>query len=549
MAEIESTETVQKRSLKDFAIAKRDYLIFFVLNLALVIPFIVENYTHWGLGAAFLIMLWAFFRCVVKSVDLAPAAVNIPRLLFFDLLVYLAVSYEKLAAHFFGQNFLDLLDNMSGNGIYLLLVGIVINIVISKKKVKHQWLRNLIKVIIGAAFVLMIWSEGNLLHPVFHEGGEIIFIFYLMFSVMWFTFCSISYHLNIDAVKRNGRLSNLLLILLVLFCSTEFELAMEFAMDFRSFLLDMPYDGLAWWKVLLGAVILVGCAVVTYDRENGTMGADSLVLCFIASAMLLLRVLMDNYFLHSWIIFIVFLFSCLRCLKNERNGKKTLRLNSLAYTAVQIAVLIGAVLLLKASLWIDLVIIALYTLIFYNFAAKGTAAKQPRCFWLVLLSAPAVYAIAHIWQTRFHTETLVLILMAYAVFAGAMLLLHASHPEDLKVPKAYKAILCAFLALLCWFAMSSHGVRVDIQPDLLWEEAYVEITPNGKDNAVTGAQYQWKTRTGETLSMGELPEAGTPIPIEGEVLTVTVTDAYGARTTKTQWYPDWLIAVDTEESK
>ena len=57
MAEIESTETVQKRTLKDFAVAKRDYLIFFVLNLALVIPFIVENYTHWGLGAAFLIML------------------------------------------------------------------------------------------------------------------------------------------------------------------------------------------------------------------------------------------------------------------------------------------------------------------------------------------------------------------------------------------------------------------------------------------------------------------------------------------------------------
>ena len=547
MAEIETTATT-KRTLKEAVIAKRDKIIFFVLNLALVIPFLVENYTHIGLGAAFLIMLWAFYRCVVKASDQLPAARRIPQLLFFDVLAHLAISYEDLAMYFIGENFSSVMYSIEGKGATILLAGLVLNILVSKKWSNLQWLKYAAKTLIGVSFILMIWGNGGLLHPNFNLGGDIMFVFYLMFSLVWFLFCSIAYRLEpeVYVAKPLARLSNLLLIFFVLFCSTEFELAMEFLMDARIFLLDMPDDGLNWWKVILGAVILVGCAIATYDRKRDTMGVDSLVLCFIASAMILLRVLMANYFAYNWIIFAVFLFSSLRCLRNEIAGEKTLQLNALIYTVVQLAVLLAATWLIKAGLWINVVVIALYTMIFYSAYNKNTAEWHPLRFWLIVFSAPAVYAIAYIWQTRFHMETIILILVAYAVFAFVLIVLSQPHPDNLPVPKVYRVVLCGFLALLCWFAMGRNGAKVDIQPDLLWEETYVTIESNGKENYVVSAQYQWSTKTGKTLTAGEMNPSGDILPIEGEVLTVTTTDAYGVRTIKTQWYPDWLITFSTE---
>lgn len=63
MADTE-TKTVEttERTVKGFASTKRNRLVFFALNLALVVPFVIHNYSPWGLGGAFAIR-WSLRPC------------------------------------------------------------------------------------------------------------------------------------------------------------------------------------------------------------------------------------------------------------------------------------------------------------------------------------------------------------------------------------------------------------------------------------------------------------------------------------------------------
>lgn len=542
MADVETkTKETTKRTVKDFAIAKRSRLIFFVLNLALVIPFLVQNYSHWGLGGAFAIMLLSFLFLIIKPYDATPAVRDIPLQLFFNVCLYLVVSYQAIIDNFKIAYLGYILENMEGECVVLLLAGLAASLFIPK--VPHLvWLRYIGKTAIGASVIMQIWAGGSVFEPEFRGGGETMIAFYLLFAVIWFAFCVISCHIDSDAYKRNNRLSNFLIIILVLFCTTENALAQMFIPHAKVYLLSMPTAALAWWKVILSAIVLVGCAIVSFDYLNDTMGTDALVLCFVASALVILRVLMANYFAFNWIVFAIFLVSCVRCLKNELRHKKTLRLSNLGYAAVQFVAILISIWLIKAGLWINLIVVATYTLIFYATAGKGISEKHRLRHWLTILSAPAVYAVAYIWHMRYSLDAIILIALAYVVLAGVMIILHWPHPDKLSVPRGYKVIVCSLLVLLCWIAMGRFGAKVDVEFDIVKNTATVEIDAKGKSNDIESVEYQWSTITGETLEVATMNKNGSSIPILGEVLTITVTDSRGVVTTKTEWYPDWLLS-------
>ena len=542
MADVETkTEETTKRTVKDFAIAKRSRLVFFVLNLALVIPFLVQNYSHWGLGGAFAIMLLSFFFLVIKPYEATPAARDIPLQLFFNVCLYLVVSYQSIIDNFKIDNLGYIFENMEGECVVLLLAGLAASLFIPKAP-HLVWLRYIGKTAIGASVIMQIWAGGSVFEPEFRGSGETMIAFYLLFAVIWFAFCVISCHIDSAAYKRNNWLSNFLLIILVLFCTTENALAQMFIPHAKVYLLSMPTAALAWWKVIMSAIVLVGCAIVAFDYLNDTMGADALVLCFVASSLVILRVLMANYFAFNWIVFAIFLVSCVRCLKNELRQKKTLRLPTLGYAAVQLVAILISIWLIKAGLWINLIVVATYTLIFYVTVGKGISEKHRLRHWLTILSAPSVYAVAYIWHMRYSLDAIILIALAYVILAGVMIILHWPHPDKLSVPRGYKVIVCTLLVLLCWIAMGRFGAKVDVEFDIVKNTATVEIDAKGKSNDIEFVEYQWSTITGETLEVATMNKEGSSIPILGEVLTITVTDSRGVVTTKTEWYPDWLLS-------
>lgn len=542
MADVETqTEETTKRTVKDLTIAKRNRLIFFALNFALVIPFLVQNYSPWGFGGAFAIMLLSFYFLVIKPYEATPAARDIPLQLFFNVCLYLVVSYQTLMDNFKIDNLGNIFENMGGECIVLLLGSLAASLFIPKVP-NLVWLRYIGKTAIGASVIMQIWAGGKIFEPEFRGGGDTMIAFYLLFAVIWFAFCVISCHVDSNTYKRNNWLSNSLLIIFVLFCTAENSVAQMFIPQAKIYLLSMPTAALAWWKVILSAIVLGGCAIVAFDYLNDTMGADALVLCFVVSALVILRVLMANYFAFNWVIFAAFMVSCVRCLKNELRQKNTLCLPTLGYVAVQFAAILVSIWLIKAGLWINLIIVCTYTLIFYVTAGKGINEKHKLRHWLTILSVPAVYAIAYIWQMRFSIDAIMLITLAYAVSAGVMIILSWHHPDKLAVPCGYKMIVCAMLALLCWIAMGRFGANVDVEFDIDKNIATVEIDAKGKNNDIESVEYKWSTITGESGEAATMDKDGDSIPVLGEVLTITVTDSYGVVTTKTEWYPDWLLS-------
>lgn len=535
-------EEKSKITLADMALFKRSKLIFFVLNLALVIPYVVKHYSQWGLAGAIAIMIIAFYVIIIKpSID-APASKDLPLLLFFDICVYLVMSYQALVDNFRIEYLEYINGNMKEECFTLLIIGLAISL-FTPKRLSLVWIKSLGKIIAGAAVIMQFWSNGDIFEPIFYRGGDAFLAFYLMCSIAWYTFCIISCYVEPTSFKRNNRLSNILLLAFVVLCTAENQITQEFINGVKDIILAIPSINFAWWKVILSGVVLVGCAIVAYDYVNDTMGADSLVLVFIASAIVLLKVLMCNYFSFSWCVFLIFLVSSIRCLHNEQRQAKTLRLESPVYLAVQFAVLLGVIHLIKAGIWINVIVLSVYTLIFYNTAGKTKNEKHELRFWITILSAPVAYSIAYIWQMRFAMETVIMILLAFAVAGGVMIILSWPHPDKLKVPKGYKMLVCLFLILLCWISMGRYGAQVDVSFEDNTNTALVEIEAKGKDNGVETVRYYWSDISGEMVgSEKTMSTKGAEIPILGEKLTVVVTDLNGVVTTKIEWYPDWLLS-------
>lgn len=521
----------------------RNRLIFFALNFALILPFIVKHYFLWGLVGVAVLLLAAFYLTVVKPGHDAPASRDIPVLLFFDACIFFGMSYEVLLENFEIENCFILLDYLQMQCLGLLVAGVVLSILASRKQ-KLIWIKGPANTAIGAAFIMQVWSNGELLDPVFNRGGEAVLALYLMCSLIWYILCVVSHCIDPDMSKRNHWLSAILLCFFCALCLTEYPILLEFTQELKTMVLLIPTANFAWWKVALSAAVLLGCAAASYDYDSRAMGSDSLVLSFLASGIVLLKVLMSNYFTFSWVIFLVFLLGTLRCLKLEQNQYKMLRLASANYLAAQFCALFLTVMLIKAGLWINVLILGVYGLLFYATAGKGKPKRTMR-HWLTVLSLPAVFSVAYVWYARFSLDTLLIIAAAYAVFGGAIVIICWPHPNGLTGPVCYKVIICGFMVLLCLIVSTRYGTDAQIQFDGADHTASITLSARGRENQVESATYSWSDITGKTIGEERtLSGTETVLPIEGEKLTLTITDTYGFVTTKTEWYPHWLIDAD-----
>ena len=529
-------------TIVDMALLKRNKLIFFVLNLALTIPYVVKHYSQWSLAGAVTIMLIAFYVIIMKPNADTPASKDLPLLLFFDACVYLVMSYRALIDNFQILYLELVIDNMAEECRLLIFAGLALNL-FTPKKPTFLWIKGIGKTTVGAALIIDIWSNGHIFEPSFYLNGDSFLSFYLICSVIWYISCIIAVHVEPASLKRNNRLSNILLLVFFVLCTAENLIIQEFVIGIKDVMFSIPNVNFAWWKVILSAGVLVGCAVAAYDYANDTMGVDSLVLCFLASAILLLKNLMCNYFTFSWVVFLIFLISSISCLRNEKRQNKTLRMDSPVYLTVQFVVLFGAIHMIKAGLWINVIVLSVYTLIFYTTTGKEKNKTHAVRFWITILSAPTVYAIAYIWQMRFARETVVIILLAFAVSVGVMIILNWPHPDKQKVPKGFKMLICLFMVMLCWISMGRYGAKVNVEFEDSTKTAVVEIEAKGKKNGIKTVKYYWSDISGEMIgSEKTMATKGAEIPIKGEKLTIVITDINGVITTKNEWYPDWLLS-------
>ena len=533
----QKTEDIMKRTFLDGAIAKRNKIIVFVLNLALVIPHLVQNYSLWGLIGTVILLLMAFYFLIIKKDSAVAAVACLPALLFYDVCIFMAISYQDIADNFSFSHLGYFLTNLRGPCITLFVIGLALNL-FTPKKAGTVWLRGVAKTLMGMALIMQNWTEGGLFTASFLGEGQTFMEFFLLFSMIWFTVAACSTYADQDLQARNNWLSTFLLFFLFLFCTVEKGLANRWMGQIGAFMDNLATDTLAWWKIILASAVCGCCAVATYDQKNKVMGVDSVFLMALALGAIVIRVLMTTYFSFNWIVLPFLLVGSVRCLKNEVVQKKTLRLPSWGYLAAQFVMLLLSIHLLVSGLWINLLVLVVYLLIFYtNFTKLGDDPLKPG-HWILILTAPAAYAIAYLWSARFSVGALTVILVCLAMCSAVMLILNRKHPAQRQAPVVYKVIVCGLMVLLCLMAAGRHGTKVKITLDKPGTTT-VAVEARGKKNKVESVTCQWRDKTGKKLAEEQvLPADGGIMNIGGEILTVTVKDTFGVKTTKTYWYTE-----------
>lgn len=535
----ESLEVTERTSLGTKVRLKRNKLIFFALNLLLVVPRALRLYSPVGLAGTAVILLVMFLLTVYKSDAGRPASRNLPLMGVLDVCIFAVQSYQQLRFMFNPDNIERLLSNLNPS-IYLLLMVPTIAVGIVFRKI--LWLGGVGRAAAGAVFILAVFSDGEIPIPHFYGDIKYFFVLYLLCAVGWLILCAIAYYTDPKTLTASMWLSWALLAALFVLCTAATGMVPALAAATRGYIMELSRVGLAWWKVLLAAVALAGGCVAAYDYDNRKMGSDSVVLGAMASGFLLMRILISFYVIFNWILFPVFLAGSLRCLYDEARKAKTLRLIAPVYLPVQLAVLVLADYLMKTGLWMLAILICVYTVVFYATAGKHTTPGYRRFHWLVVLSCPAVLAAGYIWHRCFTLWSLVLIGMMYVVFAFAIVLLEWPHPGNQDSPDTYKWIVCGFMALLCLITLTRYGAKVRVTFIEEDNSAVITVDARGKDNAVTYAEISWSGLTGESSGRERPLLAGeTILPIEDEKLTIVVTDAYGVTTTVTDWYPKWRL--------
>lgn len=520
---------------------KKNKIIFFVLNLFLMVPYIIKHYSLWGAAGTGVILLLAFLWTVLGTDGCAVR--NVPLLLFCDVCVVLILSYQMLYECFATNHIPAIFESLAKKPlcILLMLTGAVLGFVPFKNALVI-WGKGLGKTLLGAGLFVLIWGGGiSWRGPLFqNKSVHASFCLYLLCALLWWAFCAASYYAVPDSFRRNNWLSWLLLAVFFTLCLTETSLVQTFITTRWEWLLTVPNAVLPWWKAVLTVSVLAGCAIAAYDYDRDCMGADSLLLGTLAGGVLLLRVLLSRYFAFSWGIALAFLAGSLRCAYNEGKHMRTIRLTSTKYMIGQTAVLLLATEFFKRGLWILVCILCVYGLIFYATAGKPAAKKRQIVYWLIALSCPATLAVGYIWRMRFLLESCVMVAVSYVVLALVLVVLHWPHPDKRGSSNIYKWIVCGFMTLLCVLSVFRYGTKVRITFDA--NKALVVLEARGDENRVQSAVYQWSSAVGEHIGRdGRLSAGETRIPIEGEKVTIVVTDAFGATTTVTDWYPHWLL--------
>lgn len=522
------------------ALLKRNKIVLFALNGVLVLPCAIRHFSPAGAGVTLLLLLLAFFLTVVRSDAGLPAVRGLPVLGVFDVLILLALSYKELL--FFLPESSEFISARLYFTDYdwLLALGVLLCLLPFREKLA-LWSKGLGWVVIGGYLTLRLWCSDFLPSGQIEPGLKASILFLLLCVLAWFSVCAVSRTVDENTLSRDRWLSRLLLTIYLVLGLAEPALLQQFFSRMYQWFLTASEVGFAWWKALLAAGVLTGCAVASYDLRNKRMGPDSLVLAGLSGFVLLVRVLMSRYFICGWIIPLVFLAGSLLCLKNEGKQAKTLQLSSPAYLAAQTAVLLAAVLLLKRGVWITVLCMAVYALVFTALAGKMVTSRRQLWLWLIRLSCPAVLAAGTVWHLRFLPASLWLIAAAFAVLALVVILLHWPNPTGMVCPDGLKWMVFGAMVLLCLLVSLRFGSKVEVafQPDS--ETAHIELEARGRDNKIVSAKCSWSRFTGEALS-GEqtLQSGGMDIPIQGEKLTIVVTDAFGTTTTVTDWYLRWL---------
>ena len=528
------------RAFQKVVLHRRSRLIYFFLNLILMVPLFVRNYSPIGLAAGGAMLLAGMYFFVIKPGNMISAVRELPVLVFFDGLAFLGLKWQAVGMAFDLQNFRSIIDRPGVAFPVLVVAGLALNWFI-KRKTGLYWLRALGKALVGLGVICLLWSDGSLPLPKFFEQGRVCVEIYALAALGWICLCLLSLQDDEGAYKRNNNLSNLLLVLFFLWCTLDYMFAYSTFIQLAA--VQLGAITVPWWKVLVVSGGLLAAAAACYDYDRYRIGTDALLLAGLASVAFLLKLLQTHYFLCNWAILAAVMLGTVRCMKNEANLDKTLRLSSIGYMAAQLGVAVLLVLMLSRGIWMTALVMAAYGMIYFSGHRGRRSSEQRTFFWMLAVSAAPMVALSYVWHTRWSASAVMVLLITAVMGMFAMYIVSKPHPAYKQAKNSYKAVLICAVALISLVVAFRGGAKVDIQADYINGMVLVETEPVGKKNELVSVQYTWSDvmQKGYEGSQGEISSQGGELVLESRTLTIRTIDAQGVQTVVTKNFPAEML--------
>ena len=344
-----------------------------------------------------------------------------------------------------------------------------------------------------------------------------------------------------------------------------------------------------WWLVILLTVLFLAVgtilAVLAYEIEDDVRGyADAKFFYSAAVLALLTKVILSNYFAYSFVLYICLLIvikaditkDVSRIDKKNKNDRYydvedfIFRSVRLLYISIcYIFIVQMAENMLYLTLPIALIIMYMLYKLVSNFVRKEILEDEtvqsaldgmPKSYHFSIIVLTAVFTASLVYHYRFSLSNFVLLGILVLTVLLVFNALKRKIPNNIKLPEinTVKWLATVFAVIICIVLTASSGAKLKLKSDLDKPSTTISVTVN-KKSTINKIEYQWDNGIifdGYQMLVADLEpiefdkevkaikgkkrEAELTLPIQGEKLTVWITDSNGVQTTRTLWFPTWF---------
>ncbi len=511
-------------------------LIYFCLNLVLILPLIIDNFSPIGAGISATIIVIALLGVVIRNDIYVSAGAYLTSYMFFDLCIYLGLNFESLKNSFSIDDLEDVSETFGTSGcLHLALFGIVVAFVGMIAR-RLTWLTGVGGGAIGVSIILSVWSNCDFKNFLMLKGGGVVLVTFLVAVLCWTVSLELAVRIAPHKKAVNVWMGILVLAILIVLWTTETSFVNSIVESLDG---NMSGSFVTWWKVILACIVLLVCSVAMFDAEHKEyqMGDDSFVTAAIAVWIFALKVLTEVDFIYGFALFVALVASTMKCLSNEIDNQSTCRLKTHYYLIAELIAFLISLWMLNAGYWINVVVTLVFAIMFYAQYERMKMPEHKNLLWISLISLFICEAVA--WQMKMHFSVYGIIILAcvFLVAVATVLVVNRSHPDEIIPDKHYKIAICFCVALLCVISMQT---TVKVNAEVAESNNSIQLNIEAKEDDITieNIEYKWQDILGrqidESVSTKDMHQK---LDVKGNILTVKVTDSDGYVATYYYWFP------------
>lgn len=574
-------------------------IMMMVICFAIILPVFIKN-IHSGyqyilvcIGLQVISILFGLWN-IKKS---RPAINILPVLAFDDILIYTALFVSNIPISHKNADFQKIVslfsfsDYLKDQGFQAILIVSLVVLVfaffvsLSHSDIFFSVLFSLEGVVLSLFYVWRGSSKS--------AYGRCVLAVTLIVTLVWIFICTYC-NLATKGVKRNTSFFSFVFSFIVFSFNSYmanngtkgFNVFFKIPKQLTDAVVRKMYP---WWLVILMIVIFLACGTILgifadYANEDKIKSyVDAKLFYGMAIIVFLSKIILSNYFSYSIILYVFLLFAiCYELKKNiqhtatKKENKGLYNAEDLIFSGMNLIYFIICYLfviqmaenMLYLTLAVAIAIMIMLLVLIKNFFKKYIFEEEiesvlvglPKSYYVTIITLAVLLTATFVFYYRFSASNFIylgIVLLTILLVFGC---LKRKIPNNINLPeiKTVKWCITVFSVVFCIALTASTGAKVNMEYNVTKHSTEISVSTNKKasikkieykwDNSVIYDRYQLLTAKEKPVDQKTLSKkikkkkkkVEFNLPVEGERLTVRITDSNGVKTTRTLWYPIWF---------